>query len=76
MTADNSSTVHTDVEYALTRLVKGLASDRHGARQGYTVALTSILKQVTAITISHALELCNQHLATSASPGTQQSGSE
>ncbi|KAI3654067.1 hypothetical protein MP228_000786 [Amoeboaphelidium protococcarum] len=76
MTVDNSSTVHADVEYASTRLVKGLASDRHGARQGYTVALTSILKQVTAIPISHALELCNQHLATSASPGTQKSGSE
>ncbi|KAI3638733.1 hypothetical protein MIR68_003231 [Amoeboaphelidium protococcarum] len=76
MTADNGSTVHVDVEYALTRLVKGLASDRHGARQGYTVALTSILKQVTVIAISHAVELCNQHLATSASPGTQQSGSE
>ena len=34
--------LHSEVEYAVQRLVRGLASSRKGARQGYYIALTEV----------------------------------
>jgi hypothetical protein len=44
-----SKTANADVEYARNRLIRGLASSRVGARQGFAIALTGL---------AHILMLC------------------
>ena len=41
--------------YGLKRLVKGLASGRQGARQGYALALSKLLSEVPALPASEVL---------------------
>ncbi|KAI9140281.1 hypothetical protein BKA69DRAFT_533978 [Paraphysoderma sedebokerense] len=48
--------LHPDVVYSLKRLLKGLASSREAARQGFTVALIELLRFVPQITIKPVLE--------------------
>ncbi len=44
-----------DVIYARDRLVRGLASSRLGARQGFAAALTALLAAVDAVTPADVL---------------------
>ncbi|KAJ2609657.1 DNA-directed DNA polymerase [Coemansia sp. RSA 1365] len=46
-----------DVSYAVKRLIKGLASSRDGARQGYSVALAELLARVECISVKVVLDL-------------------
>lgn len=47
----------SDVAYALKRLIKGLASSRDGARQGYSIALSELLARVPCISVKLVLDL-------------------
>ncbi|KAJ2470176.1 DNA-directed DNA polymerase, partial [Coemansia sp. RSA 2320] len=47
----------SDVSYAVKRLVKGLASPRDGARQGYSMALSELLARVDCISVKVVLDL-------------------
>ncbi|KAJ2795836.1 DNA-directed DNA polymerase, partial [Coemansia guatemalensis] len=46
-----------DVSYAVKRLIKGLASSRDGARQGYSVALAELLARMECISVKVVLDL-------------------
>ncbi|KAJ2077441.1 DNA-directed DNA polymerase [Coemansia sp. RSA 988] len=46
-----------DVSYAVKRLIKGLASSRDGARQGYSVALAELLARIECISVKVVLDL-------------------
>ncbi|KAJ1729797.1 DNA-directed DNA polymerase [Coemansia biformis] len=46
-----------DVSYGVRRLVKGLASPRDGARQGYSMALAELLARVPCISAKLVLDL-------------------
>ncbi|XP_033119556.1 myb-binding protein 1A-like protein, partial [Anneissia japonica] len=51
-----------DVIYALQRLVKGLASSRQGARQGYATALAELLALLPVISLKEVFVLIKNHL--------------
>ncbi|KAJ2738454.1 DNA-directed DNA polymerase [Coemansia sp. Cherry 401B] len=55
--ADMNRICAGDVSYAVKRLIKGLASSRDGARQGYSVALAELLGRVPCITVKLVLDL-------------------
>ncbi|KAJ1863527.1 DNA-directed DNA polymerase [Coemansia sp. RSA 989] len=46
-----------DVSYGVKRLIKGLASPRDGARQGYSVALAELLGHIDCISVKLVLDL-------------------
>ncbi|KAJ1796888.1 DNA-directed DNA polymerase, partial [Coemansia sp. RSA 2523] len=46
-----------DVTYGIKRLIKGLASPRDGARQGYSIALSELLARVPCISVKLVLDL-------------------
>ncbi|KAJ2851235.1 DNA-directed DNA polymerase [Coemansia brasiliensis] len=46
-----------DVSYGVKRLIKGLASPRDGARQGYSVALAELLSRIECISVKLVLDL-------------------
>lgn len=43
--------------YTLQRLVRGLASNRQGARQGFALALTTIVQQADGVSVSACVSL-------------------
>ncbi|KZT60362.1 hypothetical protein CALCODRAFT_480671 [Calocera cornea HHB12733] len=46
-----------DVQYAVNRLVKGLASSREQSRMGFAVALTALLERIPTISCAHVISL-------------------
>ncbi|KAJ1953055.1 DNA-directed DNA polymerase [Linderina pennispora] len=63
----------SDVVYAIKRLIKGLASPRDGARQGFSLALTELLARVPCISSKVVLDLLWKHCAaTSSMKGQEQ----
>ncbi|XP_072164198.1 myb-binding protein 1A-like protein [Diadema setosum] len=52
----------SEVSYSLKRLIRGLASSRKGARQGYAVALTELLSKVKDVDLSDVFKLVQQEL--------------
>ena len=53
--------------YALERLMRGLGSGRQGARQGFALALTVLLREVPAIPTPWTLASLTTHLKVSSS---------
>nr|XP_002731208.1 PREDICTED: myb-binding protein 1A-like protein-like [Saccoglossus kowalevskii] len=51
-----------ELSYTLSRLVKGLASSRKGARQGYAMALSEILQSNSEVKVEDILDLIEEHL--------------
>ncbi|XP_038056310.1 myb-binding protein 1A-like protein isoform X2 [Patiria miniata] len=51
-----------EVQYALKRLVRGLASPRKGARQGYAMALAQLLEHIEQISLAEVFKLIKEHL--------------
>ena len=51
--------------YGLKRLVRGLASGRQGARQGYALALTKLLADIPALPVSEVLSVMTSELEVS-----------
>lgn len=51
--------------YGLKRLVKGLASGRQGARQGYALALTTLMTELPTLPAAIVLDLLDEHLEVS-----------
>lgn len=49
---DLASRYHSDVIYTLNRLVRGLSSSRGGAREGFSLALTEVLRFILAGDVS------------------------
>jgi DNA polymerase phi len=47
---DGPANVSSDVQYTVTRLVKGLGSGRAAARPGFATALVALLREVPAVT--------------------------
>lgn len=54
-----------DLAYSLTRLVKGVSSNRKTARQGFSVALCQVLRKFTMISTQDVLTSANEHLQVS-----------
>ena len=46
-----------ETDYTLKRLVRGLASSRDAARQGFSVALTSVIHDIESISVETVLQL-------------------
>jgi hypothetical protein len=61
--------------YVLTRLVKGLASNRKCSRLGFSCALTELFKTFHSIRFESVLQIAKQHLKCSPSGQEQQSTS-
>ncbi|XP_033115971.1 myb-binding protein 1A-like protein [Anneissia japonica] len=59
---ENKEALCEDVIYALQRLVKGLASSRQGARQGYATALAELLALLPVISLKEVFVLIKNHL--------------
>lgn len=57
---DNSSC--DELEYSVTRLVKGLASSRKGARQGFATVLTEVLSEFASLSPEGMLRLITKTL--------------
>ncbi|XP_022103736.1 myb-binding protein 1A-like protein isoform X2 [Acanthaster planci] len=53
-----------EVQYTLKRLIRGLASPRKGARQGYAMALAQLLEHIEQITLGDVFKLIKEHLET------------
>eukprot|EP00208_Stichococcus_sp_RCC1054_P001680 CAMPEP_0206145532 /NCGR_PEP_ID=MMETSP1473-20131121/27659_1 /ASSEMBLY_ACC=CAM_ASM_001109 /TAXON_ID=1461547 /ORGANISM="Stichococcus sp, Strain RCC1054" /LENGTH=263 /DNA_ID=CAMNT_0053541779 /DNA_START=17 /DNA_END=805 /DNA_ORIENTATION=+ len=53
--------------YTLKRLVRGLASGRQGARQGFALAVTTIVEHAPAVSAAVVLDLLQSNLPVSAS---------
>lgn len=51
-----------DLQYCVERLVRGLGSNRKGARQGFSVALTELLATFPQVTAGQVLALVDRHL--------------
>ena len=51
--------------YGLKRLVKGLASGRQGARQGYALALTTLMTELPTLPAAVVLDMLDEHLEVS-----------
>ncbi|XP_071945191.1 myb-binding protein 1A-like protein [Antedon mediterranea] len=64
---DNEETLCDDVIYSLQRLVKGLASSRQGARQGYATALSELLTLLPIISLKEVFSLIKKHLHSNSS---------
>ena len=62
---ESESKISSDVQYSVKRLVKGLASDRQAARQGFTEALCALLREFPQVSLEIVIELTNEHLQTS-----------
>ncbi|KAJ1647426.1 DNA-directed DNA polymerase [Coemansia asiatica] len=63
----------SDVSYAVTRLIKGLASPRDGARQGFSIALSELLARIPCISVKLVLSLLWRHTeATNSMKGQEQ----
>ncbi|KAJ2591655.1 DNA-directed DNA polymerase [Coemansia sp. RSA 1722] len=63
----------SDVSYAVTRLIKGLASPRDGARQGFSIALSELLARIQCISVKLVLSLLWRYTeATNSMKGQEQ----
>ncbi|KAJ1832307.1 DNA-directed DNA polymerase, partial [Coemansia sp. RSA 2703] len=63
----------SDVSYALGRLIKGLASPRDGARQGFSMALAELLARIPCISVKLVLSMLWRHTeATNSMKGQEQ----
>lgn len=51
-----------ELEYSVTRLVKGLASSRKGARQGFATVLTEVLSEFASFSPEGMLRLITETL--------------
>lgn len=51
--------------YGLKRLVRGLASGRQGARQGYALALTTLMSEVSTLPVTMVLDMLDKTLEVS-----------
>ncbi|KAL6041087.1 DNA-directed DNA polymerase [Balamuthia mandrillaris] len=51
-----------ELTYSVKRLVRGLASSREGARQGYALALTELLHTFPIVTIDSVFKLIDENL--------------
>ena len=55
--------------YTLQRLVRGLASSRQGARQGFALALTAVVQQANGPSVDACISLISkQHAVTNSMP--------
>ncbi|KAJ1668954.1 DNA-directed DNA polymerase, partial [Coemansia sp. RSA 25] len=71
--ADLDRICASDVSYAVKRLVKGLASPRDGARQGYSIALSELLSRISCISVKVVLDLLWKYtMATKSMKGQEQ----
>eukprot|EP00040_Diaphanoeca_grandis_P004895 m.30508 g.30508 ORF g.30508 m.30508 type:complete len:811 (-) comp16297_c0_seq1:121-2553(-) len=52
----------SDLEYSAKRLIRGLASSRAGARQGYSTTLSELMRCVPVVTPARILALLEEHL--------------
>lgn len=59
---DNKTEPCAEINYAVKRLIKGLASNRGCARLGYAAALEQILKRFNFFTIPQLLQLVKENL--------------
>ncbi|KAJ8312866.1 hypothetical protein KUTeg_010239 [Tegillarca granosa] len=57
-----SEEMEGDLKYSVNRLVKGLASSRESARQGYSVALCQILRTFEVVTVKDIMDCVEKHL--------------
>ncbi|KAJ2809962.1 DNA-directed DNA polymerase [Coemansia furcata] len=71
--ADLDRICASDVTYAVKRLIKGLASPRDGARQGYSIALSELLSRIDCISVKVVLDLLWKYtMATKSMKGQEQ----
>jgi len=61
-----------EMTYCLKRLVRGLASSREGARQGFAMALTEVLHTFHYVPVSTVLDLMQNNLVVSGSAKSQE----
>jgi hypothetical protein len=62
---DGDLTTHSYVQYALTRLVRGLASPREASRQGFSSALSEVLFDASCFHVLVADGVETRHSGTS-----------
>lgn len=60
-----------DLKYTLKRLVKGLASSRKAARQGFAMALIEIVLLFDSISVEDILELMKESLTVTKNSSAQ-----
>ncbi|XP_015516258.2 myb-binding protein 1A-like protein [Neodiprion lecontei] len=61
---DSDETHHKELQYALTRLVRGMGTSRADARSGFFTALTTFLSMNSENEVGRILELINSNLHT------------
>lgn len=59
---DESTGISEELQYSISRLVKGLASSRQSARHGFSVALCQILRNFPSINVDMILGAVAEHL--------------
>ena len=60
-----------DLSYTLNRLVKGLASSRKAAREGFAMALTEIILMFDAITVEDIINFMKDSLTVTKNSSSQ-----
>ncbi|XP_065891483.1 uncharacterized protein [Dysidea avara] len=61
-----------NLSYSVERLVRGLSSNRDGARQGFTVCLTEVLSLFDCVSVNEVLQLVDKHLMITGSARAQE----
>ena len=61
----------SELDYSFKRLVKGLASSRKGARQGFTTVLTELLSQFDCLSPETVISMLSETLAISGTVKSQ-----
>ncbi|KJE93835.1 hypothetical protein CAOG_04566 [Capsaspora owczarzaki ATCC 30864] len=65
---DDDRHLSADVNYALRRLIRGVASSREGARQGFALGLTLLLRTFHQIELARVVRLMDEQLVDPTAP--------
>ena len=64
--------LRSDLVYAVKRLIRGLASSRDGARQGFSTALAELMRCVPAVTPAEIIKLVEKYINVTNSAKSQE----
>ena len=64
--------LRSDLVYAVKRLIRGLASSRDGARQGFSTALAELMRCVPAVTPAEIMKLVDKYINVTNSAKSQE----
>lgn len=69
MHIQEKGTLSDELTYCLRRLVRGLASSRQGARQGFALVLTELMRAFEEVEVKNVLDIMEETMAVTGMAG-------